>query len=109
MKYALLFRENEENVLVSAEDIQNGKYSRCDEFVDPEYEFKVQYVKGARNNGGPYFRMYYSYEEYKCMCPDRKTRYEILFSGRVPFVEYLPDFSNLFILLVSSFLTFKIP
>lgn len=78
MKQALLFRENHEPVLVSAEEVKNGIYSRYDEFVDPEYEFKVQFVKGARNNGGPYFRLYYSYEEYKKLYPDRASRYEIV-------------------------------
>ena len=61
MKHACIFKENYPLVLVSAEDIKNGLYSREEEFVDPEYEFKVQYVKGAKNNGGPYFRLYYSF------------------------------------------------
>lgn len=78
MKYALLFKENEESILVSADDVKKGKYSRYDEFVDPEYEFKVRYVSGARNHGGAYFRLYYSYEEYKKLYPDRATRYEIV-------------------------------
>ena len=82
MKYALLFKENTEPVLVSADDVKNGKYSRNDEFVDPEYEFKVQFVKGARNNGGPYFRLYYSYEEYKELYPGRASRYEIVANMR---------------------------
>ena len=59
MKKALLFRENEEPALVSAEEVKDGLYSRYEEFVDPEYEFKVQFVKGARNNGALYFRFYY--------------------------------------------------
>ena len=78
MKYARLFRENEEPILVSAEDVKNGVYSRNEEFVDLNHEFKVQYVKGARNNGGPYFRLYYSREEYKRLFPDGPTRNEIL-------------------------------
>ena len=82
MKYARLFRENEEPILVSAEDVKNGTYSRREEFVDPEYEFKVRFVSGARNNGGPYFRLYYSYEEYKRKFPDRATRYEIVANMR---------------------------
>ena len=82
MKEALLFRENEEPVLVSAEEVKDGFYSRYEEFVDPEYEFKVQFVKGARNNGAPYFRLYYSYEEYKKLYPDRADRYEIVANMR---------------------------
>ena len=82
MKEALLFRENETPVLVTAEDVKAGKYSRYEEFVDPEYEFKVQYVKGARNNGSPYFRLYYSYEEYKKLYPDRADKYEIVANMR---------------------------
>ena len=82
MKTALLFRENEEPIEVSAEEVRDGLYSRYEEFVDPEYEFKVQFVKGARNNGGPYFRLYYSYEEYKKLYPDRASRYEIVANMR---------------------------
>ena len=78
MKKALLFRENHEPVLVSAEEVRDGMYNRYEEFVDPEYEFKVQFVKGARNNGAPYFRFYYSYEEYKKLYPGRASRYEIV-------------------------------
>ena len=82
MKKALLFRENEEPIEVSAEDVKAGLYSRYEEFVDPEYEFKVRFVSGARNNGGPYFRLYYSYEEYKKLYPDRASRYEIVANMR---------------------------
>ena len=78
MRHALLFRENEEPVLVSAENVKNGLYRRDEEFVDPEYEFKVVFVRGARNNGRPYFRLYYSYEEYKKLYPERASRYEIV-------------------------------
>lgn len=82
MKSALLFRENEEPILVSAEQVKEGLYSRDEEFVDPEYEFRVCFVKGAKNNGGPYFRLYYSYEEYKKLYPDRADRYEIVANMR---------------------------
>jgi len=78
MKHALLFRNNEELVLVSAEDVKAGLYDRHAEYVDPEYEFKVQYVNGAKHEGGPYFRLYYSYEEYKRLYPDRADRYQII-------------------------------
>ena len=78
MKYACLFRENEEPILVSAEDIKNGIYSKDEEFIDPEYEFRVIYVKGARNNGGPHFRLYLSREDYNKLSPKRKSRYDYL-------------------------------
>ncbi len=82
MKYAVLFKDGRRQ-LVSAEDIKNGLYSRHEEFIDAEYEeFKVQYVKGAKNNGGPYFRLYYSYEEYKKLFPDRADRYKIVANMR---------------------------
>ena len=82
MKYAVLFKTGKHQ-LVSAEDIKNGLYSRNEEFIDAEYEeFKVQYVKGAKNNGGPYFRSYYSYEDYKKQFPDRADRYEIVANMR---------------------------
>lgn len=83
MKKAVLFRENEGHKIVSAEDVKNGLYSRYEEFVDHKFEeFKVQYVSGAKNNGGPYFRLYYSYEEYKKLFPDRADRYEIVANMR---------------------------
>ena len=72
MKYARLFRENEEPILVSSEQVKEGLYSRDEEFVDPEYEYRVRFVKGAKNNGGPYFRLYHSYEEYKKGLLDEK-------------------------------------
>ena len=82
MKNARLFRENSPLMLVSAEEIKNGLYSKNEEFVDPEYEFKVRYVKGAKNNGAPYFRLYYSYEEYKKLYPERADRYAIVANMR---------------------------
>gem|GEM_PF-6789260 len=65
--------------MVSAKEVLDGIYSldKC-EFVDPEYEFKVQFVHGAKNHGGPYFRLYYSYEDYKKLYPDRADRYAIV-------------------------------
>lgn len=82
MKYALLFRTNEEPIWVSAEDVLAGKYNSSEEFVDPEYEFRVQFVRSSRNNGAPYFRLYYSYEEYKKLFPTRASRYEIVANMR---------------------------
>ena len=77
MRQALLLRDNEK-ILVTAEEVLSGKYSRYENFTDPEYEFKVEFVKGAKHGGGPYFRLYYSYEDYKRMYPDRADRYQIV-------------------------------
>lgn len=78
MKTALIFQAGEP-LLVTAEEVKSGKYSKDEyEFVDPEYEFKVQFVRGAKNNGGPYFRLYYSYEDYKRLFPERADRYQIV-------------------------------
>lgn len=64
-------------------DVKNGLYSRDDfEFVDPEYEFKVRYVQGAKNHGDPYFRLYYSYEDYKKLFPDRADKYAFVSNMR---------------------------
>lgn len=82
MKYALLFRDNEEPVLVYAEDVKAGRYDRYNEYVDPEYEFKVEYVKSAKHGGGPYFRLYYSYEDYKRLYPERADRYQLVANMR---------------------------
>ena len=82
MKHALLFREGENPILVSAEDIKNGLYNRKDQFVDPDYEFRVQYVSSGKNHSGPYFRYYYSYEDYKRLYPDRADRYKIVLNMR---------------------------
>lgn len=82
MKNALLFRENEDPILVSADEVLEGKYDRHDEFVDPNYEFRVQFVKSAKNGGGPYFRFYYSYEDYKELFPERAGKYQIVHNMR---------------------------
>ena len=82
MYKALLFREETTSILVSADDIKNGLYDRNEEYVDPEYLFKVIYVKGSRNNGRPYFRMYYSHEDYARLYPDKASRYEIVANMR---------------------------
>ena len=80
MKYAVLFTNNK---LVSAEDVKNGVYSKSEEFIDPKYEdFRVRYVKSAKNNGGPYFRLYLSREDYIKLNPDRADRYDIVANMR---------------------------
>lgn len=78
MDKARIFK-NGEPVIVTAEDIKSGKYPPSEyEFVDPEYEYKLQFVRSAKNNGKPYFRLYYSYEEYKKLNPDRPDYYHIV-------------------------------
>ncbi|MBR6277835.1 MAG: hypothetical protein IKH51_09015 [Clostridia bacterium] len=82
MDKARIFNENT-NIIVSAEEVKRGDYSCKDyEFVDVEYEFKVKFVKGAKNHGRPYFRLYYSYEDYKKLYPDRADRYAIVANMR---------------------------
>lgn len=76
MNKARLF-ENKD-VLISAADVENGTISKFQEFITPEEEFKVTYVSKAKNNGKPYFRLYYSYEDYKNFTDEQKTRYDIL-------------------------------
>ncbi|MBQ2940026.1 MAG: hypothetical protein IJE00_06615 [Clostridia bacterium] len=82
MREARIFRENGEPILVTAEAVKNGQYSRHEEFVDPEYEFKVIYVNGARNNGAPHFRLYLADEDYKRLSPEQKNRYDIVSNMR---------------------------
>lgn len=83
MNKALIFNKDGSRQLVTAEEVKSGIYSRYDyEFVDPEFEFKVQFVKGSKNHGSPYFRLYYSYEDYKRLFPDRADRYAIVANMR---------------------------
>lgn len=83
MKKARLFRENEPPILVTAEEVLEGKYDRYEEYIDPKFEFRVQFVKKSKGNPGqPYFRLYYSYEEYKQKYPDRADRYQIVSNMR---------------------------
>lgn len=97
MKTALIFRNNEEPIEVTAEDVKNGLYSRDTQFVDTKYEQKVQYVCRAKNNGGPYFRLYISYEDYKNMYPDRPSREDFLkFKRRFSETQWHQEWKNKF-------------
>lgn len=79
MKFAYLFKDTDIPIRVSAQEVKEGKYDKKSEFIDAICkEFRVQFVRGARNNGGPYFRLYYSYEDFKKLHPDRADRYQIL-------------------------------
>ena len=83
MDKALLFFEGKP-ILGSAKEVLDGKYSRESEFVDAEYpEYKVRFIRAGKpahgeEIGTPYFRLYYSYEEYKKRYPDRADKYEIV-------------------------------
>ena len=82
MNTALIFKDGAP-ILVTAEEVLSGKYGRYEyEFVDPEFEFKVEFVFGAKGGGGPYFRFYYSYEDYKRLFPDHADRYQIVANMR---------------------------
>lgn len=64
--------------IITADDIKAELFPRNLDFVDVEEEFRVTFVKAAKCNGGPYFRLYYCLEEYKKFSPDQKRRYDIL-------------------------------
>ncbi len=64
--------------IISAWEVKNGEYSRSLDFVDPEYSFRVTYVTAAKDHITPYFRIYFSLEDYKKMSLEQKTRYDIL-------------------------------
>lgn len=70
--------DNDIDIIVSAQEILEGKYSKNCDFVDPEYEFRVTFVKRAKNHGVPYFRLYWSLEDYQKFAPERREKYEIL-------------------------------
>ncbi len=87
MDKAMLFY-NGDPVLVTAEEVLAGKYPRDSEFLDAEYpEYKVEFVSAGKPAMGeevgiPYFRLYYSYEEYKELYPDRADRYDFVIKLR---------------------------
>ena len=82
MDEALLF-QNGEKILVKAAEVLEGRYDyHGNQFVDPEYEFRVSFVKAAKGQGKPYFRLYYSYADYKRLFPDRADRYKIVANMR---------------------------
>ena len=68
--------------IVSAQDVLDGKYQENENFVDVEEDFRVSFVRRAKNNGKPYFRIYYSLEDYRKLFPDRASRYEIYLKQR---------------------------
>lgn len=87
MDKALLFSDGD-TVLVTAKDVIDGKFSKDSEFVDAEYpEYKVRFVHAGKPASGeevgkPYFRLYYSYEEYKRLYPNRADKYAIVANMR---------------------------
>ncbi len=87
MQKARLFY-NGEDIIVTAEEVLNGMYDRSAEFVDAEYpEYRVRFVSSSKCRKGetigiPYFRLYYSYEQYKSLYPDRADKYEMVANMR---------------------------
>lgn len=66
------------NTIVYATEVKDGLYSRYENYEDIEYNFRAIYVKAAKNNGRPYFKIYLSKEEYKKLPIEQKTKYDIL-------------------------------
>lgn len=85
MKKALIHK-NGVVELVDAKQVFDGMYDKKSDFVDPEYEFRVTFVSSAKGHGGPYFRLYWSLEDYNKFSKEKKERYDIL-SGMKHFAE----------------------
>ena len=67
---------------VFAQEIKDGKYSRHENYVDEEENFRAVYVKASKGHGAPYFRLYLSREDYNKLSQEQKTRYGILCEQR---------------------------
>ena len=81
MKAALLFKNSGETVVL-AKDVTEGRYSRNEQFVDPEFKFRVIFVKDSKGHNGPYFRLYLTRDEYHKLSPESKSKYDILCQQR---------------------------
>ena len=77
MRTALLFKDEVE-ATVNATQVRDGEYSPHENFVDPEYQFRVVYIKDSKYHSGPYFRLYFARDYYISMNPERKSQYDIL-------------------------------
>jgi len=82
MDKALIFKDDEERIVTADEVLKNFDDYKDVEFVDPEEEFRVNFIKDCKGHYGPYFRFYLSKEDYKKLTPERKTRYDILADQR---------------------------
>ncbi len=88
-----MFNNDETPIVVSAQEVFDGKYSRYNQFVDVKYpEYRVEYVSGGKpkkgeTKGCPYFRWYYSYEQYKERYPDGAERYYEIVGNQRHFQE----------------------
>lgn len=82
MKVAKVFRNGEDVIITADEVLKNRELYKDVEFVDPEEEFRVKFVKDCKGHKGPYFRLYLSKEDYKRLTPERKTRYDIISEQR---------------------------
>lgn len=79
MRYAkILSNDSNNGRIVSAFEIRDGIVGKDYDFIDVEEEFRVNFVKAAKNQGDPYFRLYWSHEEYLAFSQDKKSRYDIL-------------------------------
>lgn len=82
MKFALIFKDNEKKIISATEVLNNMSFYKNCEFIDPEEEFKVIFVKNCKGHYGPYFRLYLSRSDYLKLSPERKDRYDILCKQR---------------------------
>lgn len=79
MDKALLFKNDNDMVVVSAQEVFDGKYDRNSNFTDLEYNYRVTYVKKAKGvNGKPYFRIYLAHDEYLITQGKKTTKQEII-------------------------------
>lgn len=91
MKKALLFKQGVDPIVVSADEVKDGKYDKADNFVDLKYEFKVKYVKDCKGHTGPYFRYYLSHDDYVKLSQNQKTHSDIVENMRRFLESYWHD------------------
>lgn len=82
MRKALLFKDGNEIILSAQQVLDNYETYKYEEFVDPEYEFRVNFIKDCKGHTGPYFRFYLSKEDYSKLSTEKKTKYDILANQR---------------------------
>ena len=86
MKTALLI-DSDEGRLVSASDVLNNfDNPHSLEFCDPEYQFRVCFVKDSKGHGGPYFRLLYGISDFSEKFPDKANLY-----GAVSELHHMSD------------------
>ena len=75
MLEAKLFKDGEE-VIVQAVEVKDGKYSKRDNFVDIDDEFRVIPICG--NKRIAHFRRYLSLDDYRRLSPEQRQKYDII-------------------------------